>query len=52
MAGPTGTYSGKYTFVKSKNCKDCPEKLKEIREQNKAPNGEALTIEGVGSWKS
>ena len=52
MAGPTGAYSGAYTFVKSKNCADCPEKLKEIQEKNKAPNGEALTIEGVGGWKS
>ena len=52
MAGPKGVYSGRYTFVKSANCKDCPEKLKEIKEKNKAPNGEALTIEGVGSWTS
>ena len=50
MTGPQGTYSGKYTFVKSANCKDCPEKLKEIKDKNKAPNGEALSIEGVGSW--
>lgn len=50
MAGPKGDYSGRYTFVKGTNCKDCPEKLKEIKEKNKAPNGEALTIEGVGSW--
>ena len=52
MAGPKGTYTGKYTFVKSANCKDCPEKLKEIKDKNKAPNGEALSIDGVGSWKS
>ncbi|MEK6321046.1 MAG: DUF4157 domain-containing protein [Acidobacteriota bacterium] len=52
MTGPKGTYSGIYTFVKSKNCKDCPETLKELQEKNKAPNGEALTIEGVGSWPS
>ncbi|HLB71706.1 MAG TPA: DUF4157 domain-containing protein [Candidatus Methanoperedens sp.] len=52
MTGPKGAYSGVYTFVKSRNCRDCPEKLKEIQEKNKAPNGEALKVEGVGSWKS
>lgn len=52
MTGPKGTYSGVYTFVKRANCRDCPEKLKEIQEQNKARNGEALTIEGIGSWRS
>jgi hypothetical protein len=52
MTGPKGTYSGTYTFAKAANCRDCPEKLKKLREDHKAPNGEALTIEGVGSWKS
>ena len=52
MTGPKGTYSGVYTFVKSANCKDCPDKLKGIQEQNKARNGEALTIEGIGSFRS
>ncbi len=52
MTGPKGTYSGTYTFVKSANCRDCPEKLKKLQEKQKAPNGEALTIEGVGSWTS
>ena len=52
MTGPKGTYSGVYTFVKSANCRDCSAKLKEIQEQNRARNGEALTIEGIGSWRS
>lgn len=52
MTGPKGTYSGVYTFVKGANCSACPDKLKEIQERNQAPNGEALTIEGIGSWRS
>ena len=52
MTGPKGTYSGTYTFVKSENCRDCSEKLKKLQEKQKAPNGEALAIEGVGSWTS
>lgn len=52
MAGPTGTYSGKYTFVKSSNCTKCPETLKKLQKANGAPNGSALAIDGVGSWTS
>ncbi len=52
MAGPKGTYSGTYTFVKSANCKDCSEKLKKLQDKQKTPNGETLVIEGVGSWTS
>jgi hypothetical protein len=52
MAGPNGTYSGTYTFVKSSNCKTCPDTLKELQKKHGAPNGEALAIEGVGSWTS
>lgn len=52
MAGPTGNYSGTYTFIKSSNCKKCPDTLKKLQKAHEAPNGEALTIEGVGSWTS
>jgi hypothetical protein len=50
MAGPKGTYSGTYTFVKSSNCKTCPDALKVLQKTHGAPNGEALAIEGLGSW--
>jgi hypothetical protein len=50
MAEPKGTYAGTYTFVKGANCKDCSDKLKEQQDKVKAPKGEALTIDGVGSW--
>jgi hypothetical protein len=51
MAEPKGTYSGVYSFAKSKNCPDCS-KLSELRKQHKAPNGEVLEISGLGRWKS
>jgi hypothetical protein len=52
MTGPKGTYSGTYTFAKSANCKDCSEQLKKLQEKHKVRNGEALQIDGVGSWTS
>ena len=52
MSQPKGTYAGTYTFVKGANCKDCSDKLKEQQDKVKAPKGEALTIDGVGSWTS
>lgn len=52
MTGPIGTYSGVYSFVKSGNCPKCKDKLKALQDKQKAPNGEALSIDGVGSWTS
>ncbi len=51
MVEPKGTYSGIYTFAKSKNCPDCPE-LSELKKQHNVPNGEVLEISGLGKWKS
>lgn len=51
MAAPKGTYSGTYTFVKKKNCPDCP-KLGELQKEHDAPSGEVLKIPGLGEWKS
>jgi hypothetical protein len=50
MTGPKGTYSGTYSFVKAANCKDCPDKVKALQKKHKLPDGEALAIDGVGSW--
>lgn len=51
MAAPKGTYSSTYTFVKKKNCPDCP-KLEKLQEKHGAPSGEVLKISGLGEWKS
>ena len=50
MAGPKGTYSGVYTFVKPDNCRACAEKLKALQKEHGAPDGEALSVDGVGKW--
>lgn len=52
IAGPTGSFSGTYTFVRSSNCGKCPDTLKKVQKANGAPNGEALAVDGVGSWTS
>jgi hypothetical protein len=52
MAGPIGTFTGTYTFVKSANCAKCPDALKKLQKANGAPDGEALAIDGVGNWTS
>lgn len=51
MAGPKGTYSGVYSFVKTTNCPECP-KLGKLQKEHAAPSGEFLEISGVGKWKS
>jgi hypothetical protein len=50
MTEPKGTYSGVYTFVKAANCPACADKLKALQEEHKAPDGEALEVDGVGKW--
>lgn len=52
MGPPIGSYVGTYTFAKGANCKKCPDKLKELQKEKGAPDGEALAIDGVGSWTS